>query len=94
MPCFSVLFLMWLTQPGGWPITPPGHFAIDLQVQGTKTTRTAHAETRKLGVKAAARPILEAKVGESLTVHWRLRRTDRTNPANDLLVHFVVVREA
>jgi hypothetical protein len=87
------LVLTVLGGPGGLPVPPPNHFAIDLKVQGAKASRTAHAETPKRGAKPTDRPLLEAKAGELLTVHWTLRRTDLRNPAKDILVHFVVVQE-
>jgi hypothetical protein len=88
-----LLFLAVLSGPGGLPAPHPDHFAIDLKVQAAKASRMAHAQTMTLGAKPKARPVLETKAGEPLTVHWTLRRTDPSNPAKHVLVHFVVVQE-
>ncbi|HJT78782.1 MAG TPA: hypothetical protein VJ739_16375 [Gemmataceae bacterium] len=69
------------------------HFAIDLVAQAGKASQTAHAEKAGLDAVVKPRPVLEARAGQAVTVKWTLRCTDPKKTYNDVIVHFVAVKE-
>jgi len=81
----------------GWLlIVPPAcasHFTMDFTVQAGKAIKTAHAETAGLGIRSKARGILELTRGERVTAKWVLRSAAAKETAEDVVVHFFVVKE-
>jgi hypothetical protein len=69
------------------------HFAIDLEAQSPRVTKTAHGEAFALGVKPKPRAVLEAKAGDRLAVKWTLTSTAAKGTVKDVVVHFFVVKE-
>ena len=70
------------------------HFAIDLKVQAGKDSRTAQEETASLGSKAKKRAVLNAKVGDRITVRWTMTNKDAKKAVKNVLVHFFAVKLA
>src|SRR5713101_3196862 len=68
------------------------HFAIDLKVQAGKESKTAQAETAALGSKAKKRAVLNAKVGDRITVKWTMTNSDAKTAVKNVLVHFFAVK--
>jgi hypothetical protein len=92
MVCGAALTLILLPALAGQlpAETPP--FAIDLTAHVGKVTKTAHAEVTALRPKAVARPVLEVKAGQRITVRWTLKRSAKS-VVKDVLVHCFVVKE-
>src|SRR6266852_5067898 len=68
------------------------HFAIDLKVQAGKESKTAQTETAALGLKAKKRAVLNAKVGDRITVKWTMTNSDAKTAVKNVLVHFFAVK--
>lgn len=68
-------------------------FAIDLVAQAGKASQTAHAESAGFGAVAKPRPVLEAPAGQAVTVKWTLRCTDSKRTFNEVIAHFLAVKE-
>lgn len=89
--CSSILIL------GGWVLLVPAaradHFTIDLEAKGQGAAKKAKAETAALGAKPGPRGVLEAKVGEQLTVKWTLANAAPKAKVKNVVVHFFVVKE-
>jgi hypothetical protein len=68
-------------------------FVIDLEVKAAKVRKTAHEEMANAAGKPSARIILNAKAGDSITVHWTMTHAGPKDTAKDVLIHFFVVRE-
>jgi hypothetical protein len=94
---FGWTLVSWLLAAG--PAAEPD-FAIDLEVKAAKGSQTVHAQTSALGKNPIAalgekpkpRVTLQVKASEKVTVKWTLRRTAAQETANDMLVHFYVVK--
>jgi hypothetical protein len=88
-----VLLLSFLAFPDAE--APP--FAIDVIAQVGKVSKTAHAAEPPKGFSPRrtpiARPVLEAGVGEAVTVRWSLTRGTGQPALKNVLVHFFVAPE-
>jgi hypothetical protein len=92
MPRLPHAFLTALTGFLWASFVQADHFAIDLEVQSAKVTKTAHAVVLDVNAKPA-RDVLMVKTGDAITVKWGLGNTDPKVAAKDVLVHFFVVKE-
>ena len=86
----GLIFLGWLLGPAVVQAEP---FSIDLNIEAGKVSKTAHADTAPPSATPKARPVLETKAGDQITIRWKLTNTDPKSTFNDVLVHFYVVRE-
>jgi hypothetical protein len=68
-------------------------FAIDLEAQAAKVSKTAHAEPVPPDGKAKPRAVLTVKVNTPITVKWALSNTGPTLVLKDIVVHFFAVQE-
>jgi hypothetical protein len=93
MPRLPLAFLAALTGLLWASFVQADHFAIDLEVQSAKITKTAHAAVLDADAKPVARDVLMVKTGDAITVKWALSNTDPKVAAKDVLVHFFVVKE-
>jgi len=69
------------------------HFTIDLRVEAGKAGKTAHAETAGIGARPKGRGVLDVQKGQRVRVKWVLRSAAAKEKAEDVVVHFFVVKE-
>lgn len=67
------------------------HFTIDLEVKAPKATKTVHAETLGLGVKAKPRTVLEIQAGDKISIKWTLASAGK-DVIKDVQVQFYAVK--
>ncbi len=91
LACYSGAILFWLAASGA---SRADHFTIDLEVKGSKASRTVHTETAGLGIKPKRRAILEIQAGDKIIIKWALSSTAPKDTIKDVLVHFYAVKIA
>ncbi len=69
-------------------------FTINLKLTAGKTTATAYGSKQKPLKDVQTRPVLHVTAGQRVQTLWQIQCAASKQPLTDVIVHFVVVREA
>jgi hypothetical protein len=90
IPCICLALLGWFLTGAA---ARADHLEMELELKVGKTTKTAKGEKNAIGVKPKTRGIIEAKVGQTITVKWTVANKTKKETVKDVMVHFFVVKE-
>jgi hypothetical protein len=68
-------------------------FTIELKVETSGSSQTAHADPIALGAVPKARKVLKGKVGVPLKISWTVTSAGAKTEMKNILVHFFTVKE-